>query len=306
LRKVNMGLSKTAALAVLATIIARQSFAQNKPTAETFYSQAQHAILRLEYSETNLQTKLTNYHFATGFLVHTANNWYVITAAHVAAEPFSYAAKVPLSLENGDTVAARMVLPHDKWEFHPDVGDKEHFRTDVAAMKIRIFGGGLKSFVYCPTKCVENEYNQLDTDPEPPDVVMTFGFPAVSGMIMFSRPLGRQGMVAFVDTQTDAISVEKKWFDKHGFVIDMPSIAGGASGSPVIKLPVFGRLTLVGLMSASNTNLGGGYAVAEPVSRIIELLDRVEAQNIAVVDPWCLATQDEAKKITNNTIPVCK
>ena len=173
-------------------------------------------------------------------------------------------------------------------------------------MKIRFIGGGLKSFVYCPVKCAEKEYNQVDTDPEPPDVVMTFGFPGLSGMTMFSRPLGRQGMVAFVDTATDTISVENKWFDKHGFVIDMPTIAGGASGSPVIKIPVFGHLTLVGLMSASNTSLGGGYTVAEPVSRIRELLDRLENQKTPVVDPWCLATQDEAKKITNNTIPICK
>src|ERR1039457_3053816 len=148
------------------------------------------------------------------------------------------------------------------------------------------------------------EYNQVDIDPEPPDVVMTFGFPGLTGMTVFSRPLGRQGMVAFLDTHADTISVENKWFDKHGFVIDMPTIAGGASGSPVVKLPIFGKLTLVGLISASNTNLGGGYAVAEPVSRIRELLDRLEAQNIAVVDPWYLATQEEAKRI-GNTIPVC-
>jgi hypothetical protein len=135
---------------------------------------------------------------------------------------------------------------------------------------------------------------------------MTFGFPIVAGMIVFSRPLGRQGMVAFVDKTTDAISVENKWFDNHGFVIDIPTIAGGASGSPVIRMPMFGRLTLVGLISASNTNLGGGYAVAEPVTGIKELLDRLEAENAPVVDPWCLATQDEAKKLTNNTIPLCK
>jgi hypothetical protein len=128
----------------------------------------------------------------------------------------------------------------------------------------------------------------------------------VTGMTVFSRPLGRQGMVAFVDAKTDAISLENKWFDTHGFVVDMPTIAGGASGSPVIKMPVFGRLTLVGLMSASNTNLGGGYAVAEPVSRIRELLDRLEGESTAAVDPWCLASEVEARKVTNNTIPICK
>jgi S1-C subfamily serine protease len=106
--------------------------------------------------------------WGTGFLVRTeTNNWYVITAAHVAAEPFSYMAKVSLSLSDGSTVDARMVLPHDKWNFHPDVGDKEHFRTDVAAMKIHVFGGGLISLFYCPTKCPANEYNQVDIDPEP-------------------------------------------------------------------------------------------------------------------------------------------
>ena len=217
---------------MLATTVACHCFAQSKPQEESFYSQAQHAILRLEYAgQPNLagQTVAT---FGTGFLVHTeTNNWYVITAAHVATEPFSYTAKVPLSLDNGDTVDARMVLPHDKWEFPTDVGDREHFGTDVAAMKIRVYGGGLRSFVYCPRKCAANETNQLDSDPEPPDVVVTFGFPLVTGMTVFARPLGRQGMVAFVDTKTDTISVENKWFDRRGFVIDIPTIAGGASGS---------------------------------------------------------------------------
>ena len=105
-----MKLNKAAALA---TAIARLCLAQDKPSTETakpkppeetFYSQAQHAILRLEYSETNAQTKVTSYHFATGFLVHTANNWYVITAAHVASEPISYTAKAPLLLDDGETV----------------------------------------------------------------------------------------------------------------------------------------------------------------------------------------------------------
>jgi hypothetical protein len=213
---------------------------------------------------------LTNTHWGTGYFVHTPNNWYVLTAAHVASESFPYTAAITLSLDNGDNVNARMILPHEKWEFHPDGGDKDHLRVDVAAMKIRYPGGGLRSFLYCAAKCSNNnEYNQLDADPEPPDVVMTFGFPGTNGMAVgFSRPLGRQGMVAFVDSTSDTISVENKWFDKRGLVIDIPTIAGGASESPVIKMPPFGRLMLVGVMSASNTNLGGGYAIAEPASSL--------------------------------------
>jgi hypothetical protein len=271
---------------------------------ETFYAQAQRAIFRLGHVELDLQTKQARSDFGTGFLVHTeANNWYVVTAAHVADVAFPYEVTVPLALDDGTTVAARMVLPRDKWVYHSAALDNEHFRTDVAAMKIRYLGGSLKSFLYCPKKCPEKEYNQLDSDTEPPEIVMVFGFPLSPGLRV-SRPLGRQGMVAFVDAQTDAILVENKWFDKHGFVIDIPTIVGGASGSPVLRMPAFGRLTLVGLISASNAS--GGYAVAESVSRIRELLDRMEEQNPPAVDPWCLAIEKDAEKITNNTIPVCK
>jgi hypothetical protein len=305
-------LGTTARIAVLLLASGtRASWAQTQQPAqtnstkpeETFYAQAQRAIFRLEHTEVNSETKQTTYEAGTGFFVETEkNNWYVITAAHVADTTFSYTATVPLPLDNGTSVIARMVLPRDKWEFHSSAPDSEHFRTDVAAMKIRLVGS-LKSFYYCPKQCPENLYNQLDTDAEPPETVMVFGFPVAAGLIV-SRPLGRQGRVAFVDTQTDAISVENKWFDKQGFVIDIPTITGGASGSPVIRMPLFGRLTLVGLISAANPL--GGYAIAESVSRIRELLDRMEEQNTLAVDPWCLATEDEAKKITNNTIPVCK
>jgi hypothetical protein len=58
-------------------------------------------------------------------------------------------------------------------------------------MKILSLGGGLKSFFYCPKQCPENQYNQLDTDPEPPEIVMVFGFPLAAGLRV-SRPLGRQ------------------------------------------------------------------------------------------------------------------
>ena len=197
-----------------------------------------------------------------------------------------------------------MVLPRDRWQFHSAAVDEEHFRVDVAAMKISWIGGGIVSFFYCPKKCPEKQYNQLAENPEPPDTVMIFGFPLSAGMKV-SRPLGRQGMVAFVDQETDAIRVENKWFDRQGFIIDIPTIVGGASGSPVIKNPPFGQLTLVGLNSASNTNVGAGYAIAEPVSRIRELLDRMEAENAPAVNAWCLASDSEAKKITQNTLPVC-
>jgi len=120
---------------VLTAALACAAFGQTKPPegkpAETFYSQAQRAIFRLEHSEINLQTKQTAFELGTGFYVHTdRNNWYVITAAHVADAAFSYSATVPLALEGGDSAVARMVLPHDKWEFHSSAPDSEHFRID--------------------------------------------------------------------------------------------------------------------------------------------------------------------------------
>jgi hypothetical protein len=45
----------------------------------------------------------------------------------------------------------------------------------------------------------------------------------------------------------------------------------GNSGGPVIHTPLFGNLSLAGLITASNPSLT--YAVVTPVSRIREVLD---------------------------------
>jgi hypothetical protein len=288
-------------LLLIGTLLA----AEKEPSAEKFYRQAERAIVRLTGKEVDLPNNRTIYHSGTGFFVRTANkNVYIVTAAHVVASQIPFQVTLLLDLDNGKTAEARMVLPHDKWEVHPDKGDTDHLGVDVVAMKVKVLGGGVRFFSYCPQSCPPDEYNQLDDDPEPPDTVMVFGFPDAKGMRV-SRPLGRQGMVAFVDHLNDTISVASKWFDRKGFLIDSPTIVAGTSGGPVIRIPPFGKLTLVGLLSASNSNLGAGYAIASSASRIRELIDRLEAQGRNPVDPWCLTSDAEAKKITSNTIPVC-
>ena len=241
-------------MAVLCSI-PQQAKSQNpekKPSEdkkETFYSQAQRAIVRLEHENTSGTS------IGTAFFVHTKNDWYVVTTAHEAAQAFPWAAKIPLALNEGGSVLTEMVFPEDKWVFHPDAGDATHFRVDVAAMKIKYLGGSLKSFNYCKAECAAGEYDQLANDPEPPAPDLVFGFPVAPG-VRVSRPFGRHGIVAFLEPEEYTLSIENRFFDKRGFAFDIPNIVGGNSGSPVISLPPLGKLTLAGLVSG--TNIGGG------------------------------------------------
>jgi S1-C subfamily serine protease len=275
------------------------AFGQDATKEEPFYSQAQRAIVKL----TAAQGTATG--TATAFFVRSNAEFYIVTAAHVANASFdSFTATVPLKLADSTSVNAHMVLAKNKWITSSDRGDPTHFSVDVAAMKV-IEYGGIMSFHYCSPHCDPNnpkDYNQLDNDPSPPDVVMVFGFPLVPGLLKISRPLGRQGIVAFVDADEDTIVIENKYFDRRGILIDIPTIIGGNSGSPVIKIPLFGSLTLVGLISGAN--LGGGSAVAEPVSRIKELLDSPEMKNASAVDPWCMVSEADQKR-AQTRMPVC-
>jgi len=142
-------------------------------------------------------------------------------------------------------------------------------------------------------------------DAEPPMPVLVFGFPLNEPGLRLLRsvPLGRQGIIGLVDTGEDEIQVDGKYFDRQGFIIDAPTIIGGNSGSPVLSNAPFSPQSLVGLISGA-TDKGdpgayaraGGYAVAEPVSRIKELLNTQKMEQVAAVDTWCFLSASDAKR----------
>ncbi len=178
------------------------------PKPETFYSGAQHAIIQLQYSDGQ------TLHTATGFFVSKGDAFYVVTAGHVAREPFSYTATLRVEASAPDsqsiTVDVRLTMPHESWVLHPDHGDATHSPVDVAAMKITSYGG-LRAYRYCPTDCPDWKGILLaKEDAEPPMPILVFGFPLNEPGLKLLRPapLGRQGIVGLVDPGGDEIQVE--------------------------------------------------------------------------------------------------
>lgn len=282
---------------------------------DTFYASAQHTIIQLQHLDGH------TLHTATGFFVKRGDTLYVITAGHVARDPFSYAAAVRYvvaALDGTQTsVEARLSLPHENWVLHPDQGDATHSPVDVAAMKV-VDHGGIRVFWYCPNDCPGDEkgISLAKEDADPPMPVLVFGFPLNEpGLnLLRSVPLGRQGIIGLVDPTEDEIQVDGKYFDRRGFIIDTPTIIGGNSGSPVLSNAPFAPQSVVGLISGS-TDKGdpgtyaraGGYAVAEPVSRIKEVLDSSGMENAKVVDSWCfLSASDAAKFKPPPPFPACQ
>ena len=94
----------------------------------------------------------------------------------------------------------------------------------------------------------------------------------------------------------------------------IPTLIGGNSGSPVLSNAPFAPQSLVGLISGS-TDKGdpgayaraGGYAVAEPVSRIKEVLDSSRIEKMPPVDTWCFVSETDAKKFKPPPpMPLCQ
>jgi hypothetical protein len=280
---------------------------------ETFYASAQHDIIQLGYVDGK------TLHTATGFFVKKGDTLYVVTAGHVAREPFSYTATVQYLASSVGTpvsIDARLTLPHENWVLHADQGDATHAPIDVAAMKI-IDHGGLRVFWYCPTNCPgETGISFAREDAEPPMPVLVFGFPLNEPGLRLLRsvPLGRQGIIGLVDPREDEIQLDGKFFDRMGFIIDTPTLIGGNSGSPVLSNAPFAPTSLVGLISGGTDTGGpgtyarpGGYAIAEPVSRIKEVLDSSGMEKATAVDTWCLLSASVAENFKPSPpFPVCR
>ena len=257
-------------------------------------------------------------HTATGFFVKKGDNLYVVTAGHVARDPFSYTAIVRAVAAQSDgspvSVNVRLTMPHEKWVLHPDEGDATHLAVDVAAMKITD-RGGLRVFWYCPSNCPNDKQISLAMeDAEPPMPVLVFGFPLNEPGLKLLRsvPLGRQGIIGLIDTTEDEINLDGKYFDRRGFIIDIPTIIGGNSGSPVFSNTPFVASSLVGLISGATDKgdpgsyaMAGGYAVAEPASRIKEVLDSPRIQEMPAVDTWCFLSVSDAEQFKLPPFPVC-
>ena len=141
---------------------------------------------------------------------------------------------------------------------------------DVAAVMVpSIKERRIRTIGFCPDPCPEGKTQQFaDADPEPPVMVLVFGFPLDLGFsLLEQRPIGRLGMISMAATQR-FLRTQGKLRDSRVVLVDAPLFPGN-SGSPVFQRPELGkRFQLLGLISAANSALS--YAVAEPVTRISE------------------------------------
>lgn len=254
---------------------------------DTFYSQLNRAIIRLEHS-----TQDTTIADGTAFFVHTGNKLFVVTARHVAEKNYDMQARVPTKHDStGQIEVVQLRLPRDRWVFHPQQGDSVTHYVDVAAMRLAgIKNREIRAFLYEPAASGESESNLLPLeDPVPPQAVLVFGFPLDIGFnLLEQRPFGRLGIVSMTAGQKFLrmkLNNNLKFVESRARIIDVEAFPGN-SGSPIIiqLTPYNKKPQLLGLLVGTNIMLD--FAIIEPVSRIRETLDIAKSQSIEGFECW--------------------
>lgn len=262
--------------------------------AESLYSQVNRNVIRLEHYE---QVKLEgsneiitrNIPDGTGFfvgIIGVDNSLFVVTARHVAELPYDLHARVNcINKSTGKHENILMKLKRSRWIYHPSFGDESTRAVDVAVMRLSFpRERDVVAFKHDQSNVLAG--NIPKDDPEPPQSVLVFGFPGDIGFeLREQRPIGRFGIISMVAGDRFLKYIDGKYFDKKTYLVDS-SIFPGNSGSPVINqvFPILDeRIKLLGLVSASN--VGMKYAVVEPVSRILEAIEKAKNQPLDP-DTW--------------------
>jgi hypothetical protein len=262
------------------------SSATSEELQEHFYDQLNRAVIRLEHLETinkegTKEILVKNVPDGTAFFVFTNNvftnnDLFIVSARHVVEQPYDLHARVQCRNEKtGEREVILLRLPRSEWTFHENKGDKDTYYVDVAVMKLfGIKDRSIKGFRYEPKGSPEQNKNQLPMeDPEPPQAILVFGFPANVGFeLMEQKPLARLGVVS-MKTGKKFIKLDSGKFAEERCCLIDARIFGGNSGSPVMNQMIIGdsEPRLLGLVEA--VNIGLDFAVMEPVSRIRETLD---------------------------------
>jgi hypothetical protein len=263
---------------------------------ESFYSKSNRVIIRLEHSEKTLfegtgKVKEQDKPDGTAFFVQADEELYVVTARHVVEKGYDLHAKVrSIDLKTGNIEVVLLNLPRERWVNHPWQGDGETRYVDLAAMKINWMADHqIMTFLYAVDGVQAVKGNQLPMkDPEPPQPVLVFGFPAEIGFeLTEQRPLGRLGIVSMV-AGSRFLKMGGKFVDERACLVDIEAFPGN-SGSPVINqfnLATDPQIRLLGLLIGTNTRRH--YAIIEPVSRIRETLDLARKQSVDGLTFWSL------------------
>jgi hypothetical protein len=264
---------------------------------ESFYSKSNRVIIRLEHSENTLlegtgKARELDKPDGTAFFVQAGEELYVVTARHAVEKGYDLHAKVrSINLKTGSIEVLLLRLPRDRWVFHPRQGDGETRYVDLAAMKINWMADHqIMTFLYAAEGEQAGKGNQLPLkDPEPPQPVLVFGFPAEIGFeLTEQRPLGRLGIVSMV-AGSRFLKMEGKFVEERACLIDIEAFPGN-SGSPVINqfnVATDPQIRLLGLLIGTNPRRH--YAMIEPVSRIRETVDLAKKQSVEGLTFWSLS-----------------
>jgi len=259
---------------------------EEKTEKESIYAQLNRGIMRLEHTEViyqeNADAKIPrSVPDGTAFFVLSGDELYVVSARHVVEKPHDLHARVQCkNKKTGYDEVILFELPRNGWVYHGEYEDVDTRFVDVAAMKIPwIKDRAIKAFRYEPKDSNDYDKNQLPyEDPEPPDPILVFGFPADIGFqLLEQRPFTRSGVVS-MKTGKEFIKIDaNKFAEERCCLIDAKMFAGN-SGSPVMNQPRLGdsKPRLLGLVIATNNILD--FGIIEPVSRIRETLDIAKKQ----------------------------
>lgn len=272
-----------ASLAILAQLPPADVQAQSAGSGPSFYDALSRGVVRLEHYDVIERdggelTEYIGHSDGTGFLVARAEKLFLVTAAHVARFPWDLRVRISGEERTGlGTTVAGLRIPREAWVFHPQGPTLTPDGKPVAAVDLAVAelpwhsNLRLRTIGFCPDPCTGDVVDQFaENDPDPPTMLLTFGFPKELGFEMRDqRPMARTGIVAMVAGEF-FVHTGEAYLDARARILDT-DIFPGNSGSPVFSNPTTsGAFELLGVVTAANDTYD--FAVAEPVSRVKELL----------------------------------
>jgi hypothetical protein len=254
----------------------------------TYFSQISNGVVRLDAiikqtTKDNGEIERTFSSDGTGFFIHYEKDLYIVTARHIAEGGYDLAARVICQNKKvNKSEVLLLVLPKNRWIFHPNQGDEDTGYVDVAVMKIPI----LSDYSIGCFKCKSTDLNSLKDnqlsleDPQPPNDILVFGFPLDLGFkLLEQRPFARKGIVALVASDK-FLKLDNKFVEEKTRIIDC-KIFKGNSGSPVVSTS---KMELQGLIIGIIGKMD--FAMIEPVSRIKETLQIAKDQKLDDLKYW--------------------
>lgn len=279
-RAASLGLS----LVVVGAALAASPVPAAPAPGPSFYDAVSRGVVRLEHYDVIERdgsdlVETVGHSDGTGFLVAAGDRLFVVSAAHVAHSRWDLKVRVVGENREGTGISvAGLRIPRDAWVFHPKGPSVTPDGKPVAAVDVAVAEVPwhpelrLRTIGYCPDPCDSEVTDQFaDQDPDPPAMLLTFGFPKGLGFeLREQRPMARTGIVSMVAGE-HFVHTGEAFLDARARLLDT-DIFPGNSGSPVFSNPVLGGpFELLGVVTAANDTFD--FAVSEPVSRVKEVLE---------------------------------